>query len=86
MLLLVLVLGTSNVHPVAAAHVPLGTPVSNKEMPLLAGGKAPLLQDVEANVLVFFRPNEEHSLGALRELVQCQVGLTGKSVNWMGVV
>lgn len=53
---------------------------------MLEGGKAYALRDVEANVLVFFRPNQERSLGALRELAQCQTGFAGKSVHWVAVV
>lgn len=83
---LTLVFSTSNVYSVAKAHVPVGTPVSNQEMPLLTGGKAPLLKDVEANVLVFFRPSEEHSVSALKELAKCQANLPRATVNWMGVV
>ena len=83
---LALVFSASNVHSVAKAHVPIGTPVSNQEMPLLAGGKTQLLRDVEANVLVFFRPSEEHSVSALKELAKCQADLPRPTVNWMGVV
>jgi len=64
----------------------VGTPVANTEMPLLEGGKASVLRDVEASVLVFFRPNQERSAGALRELAECQKGLAGKSVHWVGIV
>lgn len=85
-LLLVLGFSANNVYSVAAAHVPIGTQVVNRELSLLTGGNAPLLRDVEANVLVFFRPNDKHSQTALTELAQCQTGLTGKSVSWAGVV
>lgn len=52
----------------------------------MEGGKANVLRDVEASVLVFFRPNQERSAGALRELGECQKGLAGKSVHWVGIV
>lgn len=81
-----LITGLSCFHPASAAHAAIGTPVTNAEMPTLDGGKAFALRDVEANVLVFFRPNQERSMGALRELAQCQAGFTGKSVRWVAVV
>lgn len=86
LLSLALAFAASNVHSVAQAHAPLGTLVGNQEMQLIKGGKTALLPDFEANVLVFFRPNEDHSLAALKELMQCQAELTRKSVNWVGVV
>ena len=70
----------------SAERAAIGTPVTNAEMPTLEGGKALPLKDVEANVLVFFRPNQERSQEALRELAQCQSGFTGKSVRWVAVV
>lgn len=73
-------------HPATAAHAAIGTAVANAEMPTLDGGKAQALGNTEANVLVFFRPNQERSRGALRELVQCQQELSGKSVRWVAVV
>ena len=73
-------------HPASAAHAAIGTPVPNAEMPSAAGGKAQALQAVEANVLVFFRPNQERSLGALKELAQCQKAFADKSVRWAAVV
>ncbi len=85
-LLFALVAGASGLHPASAAHAAIGTPVANAEMPLIEGGKAYALKEAEANVLVFFRPKQERSLEALRELAQCQVGFSGKSVHWAAVV
>ena len=73
-------------HPAFAVHAAIGTPVANLEMPLAAGGKAFALKDVEANVLVFFRPNQDRSVAALRELARCQAEFSGKSVQWTGIV
>lgn len=86
LLLLALVVGAVSFHSASAAHAAVGTPVSNEEMSLLEGGKAFMLKDVDANVLVFFRANQPRSLAALRELAQCQAGFVGKSVHWMSVV
>ncbi|MDD5176545.1 MAG: tetratricopeptide repeat protein [Sterolibacterium sp.] len=85
-LLIALVISTTSFHLASASHAAIGTPVSNAEMPTLEGGKTVALRKVEANVLVFFRPNQERSLGALRELAQCQSGFTGKSVHWVAIV
>lgn len=75
-----------SLHPASATRAAIGTPVSNVEMSTADGGKAQVLQAVEANVLVFFRPNQERSLGALKELAQCRNAFAGKSVRWAAVV
>lgn len=85
-LLFALVAGASSLHPATAAHAAIGTPVTNAEMSTLGGGKTRALQEAEANVLVFFRPNQTRSLEALRELAQCQTGFVGKSVHWAAIV
>ena len=85
-LLFALAAGASGLHPASAAHAAIGTEVANTEMPLLEGGKAYALKEGAANVLVFFRPKQERSLEALRELAQCQTGFSGKSVQWAAVV
>lgn len=84
--LLILVGLVAVFQPARAAHAAIGTPVASSEMPTLEGGKAPLMGSVDANVLVFFRPDQERSLGALRELAHCQKELAGKSVRWVAVV
>lgn len=73
-------------HPAATAHAAIGTAVENVEMPTADGGMALALRDVEANVLVFFRPHQERSVEALRELARCQAGFNGKSVHWAAVI
>lgn len=73
-------------QPARAAHAAIGTPVAGSEMPTLEGGKAQLMGGVDANVLVFFRPDQERSLGALRELARCQQEFVGKSVRWVALV
>lgn len=73
-------------HPASAAHAAIGTPVTNAEMPTAEGGKAGLLQPAEVNVLVFFRPNQDRSLGALKELAQCQKAFAGKPTRWVAIV
>lgn len=84
--LLVLVGLVAVFQPARAAHAAIGTAVAGTEMPTLEGGKAQLLGSVDANVLVFFRPDQERSLGALRELARCQQEFAGKSVRWLALV
>jgi tetratricopeptide (TPR) repeat protein len=55
-------------------------------MPTADGGKAPVLQSADANVLVFFRPNQERSLLALQTLAQCRKAFSGRPVRWTAVV
>jgi hypothetical protein len=84
--LLVLVGLVTVFQPASAAHAAIGTPVASTEMPTLEGGKAQVMGNVEANVLVFFRPDQPRSAGALRELARCQKDFAGKSVRWVAVV
>jgi tetratricopeptide (TPR) repeat protein len=72
--------------PAIAAHAAVGTPVADAQLPALGGGKARLLADADASVLVFFRTNQGRSVGALRELAQCRKTLEGKPARWVGVV
>lgn len=73
-------------HAATAAHAQIGTPVPNVQMRVLEGGTVSLLRDVDANVLVFFRPNQERSLSGLKELAGCQKELGGKSIQWTAIV
>jgi tetratricopeptide (TPR) repeat protein len=73
--------------PPAHARAEPGTELENVELRTLAGGKERLLsQKVKANVFVFFRPNHERSLDALRQLATCEQELAAKPVRWAAVV
>lgn len=76
----------SGLHAASAVHATIGTPIENREMATADGGTSPALRDVEASVLVFFRPEQPRSGQALKELAQCQAPFTGKSVYWAAVV
>ena len=77
---------TGPVPPAAAAFAEVGTQVEAVDLPALAGGKAPLLSlTVKANVLVFFRADQDRSLEALRQLAGCEKELT-RGVRWVAVV
>lgn len=74
------------VPPAAAAFAEVGTQIDPVDLPAAAGGKAPLLSPaVRANVLVFFRTDQDRSLEALRQLAGCEKDLT-RGVRWVAVV
>jgi tetratricopeptide (TPR) repeat protein len=82
-LLVVLALAPLGAH----AHAETGTPVDNVEMKTLSGGKARLLSArAKANVVIFFRPNQERSLDALKQMAACEREFSGKPVHWVAVV
>ena len=86
-LLVAAVLGGLGGYPAATAvHADPGTPVADREMPAFEGGKARLLQDAAANVLVFVRANQKRSLDALKELSACRESLAGKPLRWVAIV
>jgi tetratricopeptide (TPR) repeat protein len=74
------------VPPAAAAFAEVGSQVEAVDLPAVAGGKAPLLSPAaKANVLVFFRTDQERSLEALRQLAGCEKELV-KGVRWVALV
>jgi tetratricopeptide (TPR) repeat protein len=71
----------------AFANVGLGATLDNPTLPVLGGGRAELLsRQVVANLFVFFRPHQEHSLGGLRQLEAIRQQLAGKAVRFVAVV
>jgi tetratricopeptide (TPR) repeat protein len=71
----------------ADARAEPGTMVENVEMKTLAGGKEKLLSNkVKVNIFVFFRPNNERSLDALKQMATCEKELGGKPVRWVAIV
>jgi tetratricopeptide (TPR) repeat protein len=67
-------------------HAQLGTVVEDVEMPTLAGGRDHLLTSATANVFIFFRPGQDYSRMALKELTAADKEFAGKSVHWVGIV
>jgi tetratricopeptide (TPR) repeat protein len=84
-LLAALVCALAAFHAAWAVHAAIGTPIADAEQATLQGGTARVLGD-GTSVLVFFRPNQERSATALRELSHCRAGLSARSVRWVGVV
>jgi len=64
-----------------------GTVVENVELRTLTGGKEKLLSNkVKANIFVFFRPAQERSLDALKQMAVCEREFAGKPVRWVALV
>jgi tetratricopeptide (TPR) repeat protein len=71
----------------ARARAAPGTMIENVELKTLAGGKEKLLSNkVKANIFVFFRPNHERSLDALKQMAACEKEFAGKPVHWVAIV
>jgi tetratricopeptide (TPR) repeat protein len=71
----------------AFSNVELGATLENPSLPTLEGGRAELLsRKVTASLFVFFRPQQEHSLDALRELESIRRELAGRPVRFVAVV
>jgi tetratricopeptide (TPR) repeat protein len=82
-----LLVAAAALPPVARARAEAGTVVPSVELKTLAGGKAPLLSSkARANVFVFFRPGQERSADALKQLAACEKELGGKPIYWTAVV
>jgi len=71
----------------AFANVAVGDVMENPELPTLDGGKHVFLSRKHlANVFVFFRPGQEHSLETLKAMARCEKEFATRSVNWVAVV
>jgi len=66
-------------------EVKIGDEIRDRDLPLLDGGKAPLLGRSQASVFVFFRPNHDHSLQALTQLAVLEKEFAGKPVRFVAV-
>jgi len=71
----------------AFSNVEVGAQLDNPALPTLDGGRAELLsRKVTASLFVFFRPEQDHSLDALRDLEAIRKELSGKPVRFVAVV
>lgn len=73
-------------NAVAFRDAPLGTTIRNRTMPTVDGRKEPLLSPAKANVLVFFRVGQDHSVEALRQLAGLETEMKDRSVRFVGIV
>jgi tetratricopeptide (TPR) repeat protein len=71
----------------AFANVAIGDRLVQESLPTLDGGTEPLLSEkAQANVFVFFRPNQEHSTETLKAMAACETEFQGKPVHWIAIV
>jgi tetratricopeptide (TPR) repeat protein len=69
------------------AQPEIGSKVEQAERPTLQGPQAFLLgKDERANVLLFFRPDQEHSQATLKMMADCEQELAGRSIHWAAIV
>lgn len=69
----------------AFTKLPIGGTVRNRKLPALDGKRVDLFGDAKANVIVFFRPAQDHSLQTLTQLAQLEKELEGKPVRFVAV-
>ena len=68
-------------------RVQVGDAVDDVERRELDGGRVHLLQKgAAANVFIFFRPEQDRSADALREMASCEKEFERRPVHWVGVV
>jgi tetratricopeptide (TPR) repeat protein len=71
----------------AFSNVGIGDAVEDAELRTLDGGRQRLFaKGAVANVLVFFRPEQGHSMDALKDIAACERDFAGKPVHWVGIV
>jgi tetratricopeptide (TPR) repeat protein len=71
----------------AFANVAVGEVVQNVTLETIDGRRHDLLsRKAKANVFVFFRPQQEHSLDTLQAMARCEKELAAKPVHWVAVV
>jgi tetratricopeptide (TPR) repeat protein len=68
-------------------HAQIGDLVDDVELPTLEGRRDRLLgKGMKANVFVFFRPQQDHSLETLKVLAACEAEFRAKPVRFVGIV
>lgn len=82
-----LLLAAAAPWPLAGGAAEVGATVEEAELPALGGGSVSLLgRGAAASVVVLFRPDQENSVDALRQLAACEREFAGKPVHWVAVV
>jgi tetratricopeptide (TPR) repeat protein len=68
-------------------RIQVGDTVDDVELKTLDGKKDHFVQKgLAANVFIFFRPEQDHSLDTLKDLAGCEKEFEKKPVRWVGVV
>lgn len=71
----------------SSRRIQVGDTVEDVELRTLDGRKEHFIQKgLTANVFVFFRPEQEHSLDTLKDMARCEQEFEKKPVRWVGVV
>src|SRR6266704_4516225 len=71
----------------AAPGGELGDVIPIVELKALDGKKVAIAsRKATANVLIFFRTDQEHSADALKAMAECEKEFAAKPVNWVAVV
>jgi hypothetical protein len=72
--------------PPARARALEGETLTPLELPTLAGGKEPLVSKTAVNVVLFWRPNHEHSQDTLKQMSACEKVFGKAAVHMVAVV
>lgn len=67
-------------------NVAVGEKLPEADLAKLDGGTAPYIADAQANVFIFFRPEQENSASALRQMQEAKTKLGDRSVRWTTIV
>jgi peroxiredoxin len=71
----------------AFSNVEVGEKVADAELRTLDGARHRLLgKGAKVNVLLFFRPEQEHSTDTLKDMAACEREFAGRPVHWVGIV
>jgi tetratricopeptide (TPR) repeat protein len=77
-------------RPLAArafANVAIGDVVDDAELRTVDGENHRLVgKGAKANVILFFRPEQEHSLDTLKDMAACEKDLADRPVHWVAIV
>jgi peroxiredoxin len=82
------VIGATSTLPTeghAFANLPVGAAMKNRSLPTLDGKRLELFGNAKANVFVFFRPEQDHSLQTLTQLATLEKEFEGKPVRFVAV-
>jgi hypothetical protein len=71
--------------PPADARNLQGETLTAAELPTLAGGREPLFRG-PVNVILFWRPGQEHSVDTLKQMGNCEQAFGGRPVHLVAVV
>ncbi len=71
----------------AFANVQVGETVENASLKTLDGKRHDLLaKKALANVFIFFRPKQDHSVDTLKWMAECEKEFASKPVHWVAIV